>query len=99
MEKFLWAKKNRVKNIQKTAKKAEADEKRLQLRPLGSGSQLDIFTECDKYFKEESCDKALYEIRKKYGKDAISFAALKRDIKLPKELNEIITLPNRHYNS
>ena len=35
----------------------------------------------------------------KYGKDAISFAALKRDIKLPKELNEIITLPNRHYNS
>lgn len=70
-----------------------------KLRPLGSGSQLDIFTECDKYFKEESCDKALYEIRKKYGKDAISFAALKRDIKLPKELNEIITLPNRHYNS
>lgn len=31
MEKFLWAKKNRVKNIQKTVKKAEADEKRLQL--------------------------------------------------------------------
>ena len=70
-----------------------------KLRALGSGSQLDIFTECDKYFKEESCDKAIYEIRKKYGKDAISFAALKRDIKLPKELNEIITLPNRHYNS
>ena len=69
------------------------------LRPLGSGSQLDVFMECEKYFKEESCDKALYEIRKKYGKDAISFAALKRDIKLPKEINEIITLPARHYNS
>ena len=69
------------------------------LRPLGSGSQLDVFMECDKYFKEESCDKAIYEIRKKYGKEVISFAALKRDIKLPKELNEIITLPARHYNS
>ena len=69
------------------------------LRPLGSGSQLDVFMECDKYFKEESCDKAIYEIRKKYGKDAISFAALKRDIKLPKEINEIITLPARHFNS
>lgn len=69
------------------------------LRPLGSGSQLDIFMECNEYFKEESCDKALYEIRKKYGKDVISFAALKRDIKLPKNINEIITLPNRHFNS
>ncbi len=69
------------------------------LKPLGFGSQLDVFMECDKYFKEESCDKAIYEIRKKYGKEAISFAALKRDIKLPKEINEIITLPARHFNS
>ena len=69
------------------------------LKPLGSGSQLDVFMECEKYFKEESCDKAIYEIRKKYGKDIISFAALKRDIKLPKEINEIITLPARHFNS
>lgn len=69
------------------------------LKPLGFGSQLDVFMECDKYFKEESCDKALYEIRKKYGKDAISFAALKRDIKLPKKINEVITLPARHFNS
>lgn len=69
------------------------------LKPLGFGSQLDVFMECEKYFKEESCDKALYEIRKKYGKEAISFAALKRDIKLPKEINEIITLPARHFNS
>ena len=69
------------------------------LKPLGSGSQIDVFMECDKYFKEESCDKAIYEIRKKYGKEAISFAALKRDIKLPKEINEIITLPARHFNS
>ena len=71
----------------------------VDLKPLGSGSQLDVFMEYEKYFKEESCDKAIYEIRKKYGKDAISFAALKRDIKLPEEINEIITLPNRHYNS
>ena len=69
------------------------------LKPLGFGSQLDVFMECEKYFKEESCDKALYEIRNKYGKEAISFAALKRDIKLPKEINEIITLPARHFNS
>ena len=71
----------------------------IRLMKEGSGSQLDMFLDHEKYFKSESCDKALYEIRKKYGRDAISFAALTRDIKLPKEMNEIITLPARHFNS
>lgn len=61
-------------------------------------SQLDMFLDCEKHFKKESCDKAIYDLRKKYGKDIISFASLKKDIKLPEELNEIITLPARHFN-
>lgn len=65
----------------------------------GSASQMDIFLDHEKFIKSEKCDKAIYDIRKKYGKDIISFASLKKDIKLPKELNEIITLPQRHYNS
>lgn len=71
----------------------------IDLAPEGSGSQIDFFLDYKRYFKSESCDKAIYNIRKKYGKNAISFLGLTGDIKLPKELNEIITLPARHYNS
>ena len=52
-----------------------------------------------KFIKDEKCDEAMYKIRKKYGKKSISFLALTRDIKLPEELNEIVTLPMSHYNS
>ena len=65
----------------------------------GSFSQMDVFSQYKKLVKDEKCDQALYEIRKKYGKDAITFLSLTEDIKLPKVINEIITLPNRHFNS
>lgn len=59
---------------------------------------MDVFSDYKKLIKDENCDTALYKIRQKYGKDAISFLGLMRDIKLPKEINEIITLPMNHYN-
>lgn len=70
----------------------------IRLAREGMGSQLDMFSDYKKYMKDESCDKALYEIREKYGKDSISFAGLRGDTKIPKDLNEIITLPTNHYN-
>lgn len=71
----------------------------IRLVKEGSGSQMDVFSDYKGFIKDEKCDEAIYKIRKKYGKNSISFAALKRDIKLPKEINEIITLPTNHYNS
>lgn len=70
----------------------------INLRKEGGGSQMDVFSDYKKLIKDENCDTALYKIRQKYGKDAISFLGLMRDIKLPKEINEIITLPMNHYN-
>lgn len=70
----------------------------IKLRKEGGGSQIDVFCDYKKQEKEENCDRAIYKIRKKYGREAISFLGLTRDIKLPEEINEIITLPMNHYN-
>lgn len=71
----------------------------INLRKEGGGSQMDVFSDYKQFIKDEKCDEAMYKIRKKYGKKSISFLALTRDIKLPEELNEIVTLPMSHYNS
>ena len=70
----------------------------INLRNEGGGSQMDVFLNHEKFKKNEDVDTALYNIRKKYGKESITFAALKRDIGLPSDITEIVTLPNRHYN-
>lgn len=46
------------------------------------------------YQKKEKLDTAIYNIRKKYGKDKLTFASLMGDIKMPKDRTEIVTLPN-----
>lgn len=70
----------------------------INLRGQGGGSQMDVFLNHEKFQKSEDVDTALYKIRKKYGKNSITFAALKRDIGLPSDMTEIVTLPSRHYN-
>lgn len=87
-EKYTWEKNIRAVGI-----------RAINLVKEGHPGQLDVFLDYEDQEKSESCDKAIYDIRKKYGKDIISFAGLKGDIKLPEEINEIITLPARHYNS
>lgn len=70
----------------------------IYLRNEGGGLQVDIFSNYKKLKKNEDIDKTIYNIRKKYGKDSVTFAALKKDIGLPKDLTEVVTLPSRHYN-
>ncbi|MFO3717964.1 DNA polymerase IV [Anaerococcus sp. ENR1011] len=70
----------------------------INLRNEGGGSQMDVFLNHEDFKKSEDIDTTLYNIRKKYGKDSVTFAALKRDIGLPSNLTEIVTLPSRHYN-
>lgn len=70
----------------------------INLRGQGGGSQMDVFLNHEKFQKSEDVDTALYKIRKKYGKNSITFAALKRDIGLTSDMTEIVTLPSRHYN-
>ncbi len=70
----------------------------IHLRNEGGGSQMDVFLNHEKFKKSEDVDTALYNIRKKYGKDSVTFASLTRDIGLPSNMTEIVTLPARHYN-
>ena len=70
----------------------------INLRSQGGGSQMDVFLNHEKFQKSEDVDTCLYKIRKKYGKNSITFAALKKDIGLPSDMTEIVTLPSRHYN-
>ena len=70
----------------------------INLRNEGGGSQMDVFLNHEDFKKSEDIDTTLYNIRKKYGKDSVTFAALKCDIGLPSDLTEIVTLPSRHYN-
>ncbi len=86
-EKYKWALPVRAVGI-----------RAIKLRNEGGGSQMDVFLNHENFKKSEDIDTTLYNIRKKYGKDSITFAALKRDIGLPSDLTEIVTLPARHYN-
>ena len=86
-EKYRWALPVRALGI-----------RAIHLRNEGGGNQMDVFHDHEKHKKNEDIDDALYRIRKKYGKDSVTFAALTRDIGLPSDMTEIVTLPARHYN-
>lgn len=57
--------------------------------------QLDMLADFEKTLKNESLDLALYKIRKKHGKNAVTFASLNQDIHFDKNRTEIVTLPNQ----
>lgn len=70
----------------------------IHLSSYGLDKQIDMFLNYEKFQKKEDLDKAIYLVRKKYGKDSLTFAALKGDIALPKNMTDVVTLPLRHYN-
>ncbi|MDD7305330.1 MAG: DNA polymerase IV [Peptoniphilaceae bacterium] len=57
--------------------------------------QLDMLEDYEKFLKKESLDLTLYKIRKKYGKNSVSFASLNQDIHFDQNRTEIVTLPNQ----
>lgn len=57
--------------------------------------QMDLLSDYDNFIRDENIDYALYKIRKKYGKNAITFASLSKDIKFNQDRTEIVTLPNQ----
>lgn len=58
-----------------------------------SGSQLSFYEDYSKLIKREKVDYAFFKIRERFGDYSISYAGLMGDIKIPKERNEIVTLP------
>lgn len=58
-----------------------------------NGSQLSFYEDYSKLIKREKVDDAFFKIRERFGDYSISYAGLMGDIKMPKERNEIVTLP------
>lgn len=69
----------------------------INLIKKGSYFQVDIFQDYKKHDKRERADKAIHQIRKRYGKNSVTFASLLGDIKMPKERTEVVTLPSTMY--
>lgn len=57
-------------------------------------SQIDIYAIEENLEKKTNLDMTLYEIREKYGNESVNFASLKLENKLPRNMQEIFTLPN-----
>lgn len=58
-----------------------------------NGSQLNFYEDYSSVIKREKVDDAFFKIRERFGDYSISYAGLMGDIKIPKERNEIVTLP------
>lgn len=58
-----------------------------------NGCQLSFYDDYSNLIKREKVDDAFFKIREKFGDYSISYAGLMGDIKIPKERNEIVTLP------
>ncbi|MBU5257233.1 DNA polymerase Y family protein [Tissierella praeacuta] len=58
-----------------------------------NGSQLSFYEDYSSLIKREKVDDAFFKIRERFGDYSISYAGLMGDIKIPKERNEIVTLP------
>ena len=65
----------------------------INLRDERSGSQLSFYDDYDQLVKKEKLDDTFFKIREKFGDYSISYAGLMGDIKIPKDRNEIVTLP------
>ena len=55
--------------------------------------QCSMFVDNKRQMPWEKIDKVIYNVRDKYGKDAITFAGLMGDIKVARYKNTISTLP------
>jgi len=59
--------------------------------------QYDMFNNHARHEKMERAEKAIYDLRKKYGKKAVTFASLMGDLKISKSRTEIVVLPSSMY--
>ncbi|MDO5755829.1 MAG: DNA polymerase IV, partial [Tissierellia bacterium] len=71
----------------------------LTIRAIGLVSvkeniQLDLFSDYKDILKKENLDTAMYELRQRFGKKMVTFASQLGDIKMPKDMTDIVTLPN-----
>ncbi|NLW53134.1 MAG: DNA polymerase IV [Tissierellia bacterium] len=60
--------------------------------------QLQFFEDFEHHQKRETLDRTIYDIKKKFGEDSITFGGLMEKTKLPGKISEIITLPTMRKN-
>ncbi len=55
--------------------------------------QIDLFNDVKKHFKYLSLEKAIYNIRNRYGKNSITYGNLIGDLKIPNDGRELVAMP------
>ncbi len=65
----------------------------INLIPKGTPVQLDLFQSAERRLAREKVEDAVYDIRRRYGKDAVYAASLMGDLKMSDERNREITMP------
>jgi DNA polymerase-4 len=58
-----------------------------------NSNQINFFDDYSVFQKKEKIDETFFAIRDRFGRTSITYGGLMQDIKMPKERNEIITLP------
>ena len=67
------------------------------LMPQGMPEQLSLFEDAEKHNKRERVEDAVEEIRRRYGKKAITYAVLMGDLKMPEDGRDKVRMPGVMY--
>lgn len=69
----------------------------IELLPIGTTQQLNIFFDINKHLKSEIIEKTVIELNKKYGKYTVMEASLLNNTKIPSDKTDEVILPSASF--
>ena len=66
----------------------------ISLSPNNHPYQTTLFSDNEKYEKNETIENTIEEIRGRYGKASVTFGSLLNNLKLPKHYNREVIMPS-----
>lgn len=69
----------------------------INLRSASEPVQLDLFSNFAQHQRQETVDKTIYDLRQKFGKNAITRATLLQENKIPKGKSDVHIMPSHIY--
>lgn len=65
----------------------------IDLMPQNASPQLTMFADCERHFRREKLEDAVEEVRRRYGKRALTYGCLLGDLKMPGDGRELVQMP------
>ena len=69
----------------------------IYLEPLSDTEQLSLFIDHEKRERRERLERAVEELRGRFGKKALTYASLMGDLKMPDDGRDLVRMPNPMY--